>query len=75
MKAIQLTDEQKAELAPEFAAVLRAYDAQRPGMLVAQVLESGFMYVGFLDHDQANTLVATMGKPLAHISQLPGGLV
>jgi hypothetical protein len=75
MKAIQLTDEQKAELAPEFLAVRMAFGAQRPGMLVAQVLESGSLHVGFLNHDQANTLIATMGKPLAHISQLPGGLV
>ena len=64
---ILLTAKQTAMIAEMFDDVDRAYESEKPGMIVGQFFRSdegeGFMAVGFLDGDKAKEMLRAMGQP------------
>lgn len=60
---LNLTEEQKAKIAPVMLKALMASEDGKPGMVLAQITGDN-MVVGFLPHDRAiNLSVKNDGRP------------
>lgn len=55
---VELTDEQKSQVAPLLQQAAQDYRAGKPGIVIAQVLEN-VMRVGFLPHEKAKLFEKT----------------